>query len=155
MPLKITRIKKVLIASGTAFVVLTGGGVAFAYWTTSGSGSGTATVATNSQTLVLHATTTGALSPGSSVPVAFSADNASSTSLQVGTVHLVSVTADTAHADCTVTDFSMADVPENQMIPAHSTGVALAAQGTLVYADTSVDQSACKGATLTLNVSSN
>ncbi|MDQ2959116.1 MAG: hypothetical protein M3Y42_19435 [Actinomycetota bacterium] len=155
MPRTTKRSKKVLIASGTAAVVLAGSGVAFAYWTTSGSGSGTATVATSAQTLVLHASTSGTLSPGGSLAVFFSADNGSSGSLQVGTVRLVSITADSEHAGCSVADFSMADVAENQTIAANSTAVALSASGTLVYADTSVDQSACKGATLTLDVSSN
>lgn len=154
MPRLTPRTKKVLIASGTAAAVLAGSGVALAYWTTSGSGSGTASVASAASTLTLHAATSGTLSPGGSLAVSFTADNGSSTSLQVGTVHLVSVTADAEHADCVVADFSMADVLEDQTIAANSTAVALANSATLVYADTSLDQSACKGATLTLNVSS-
>lgn len=155
MPGKTTRTKKVLIATGTAVAVLAGGGIAFAYWTTSGSGSGTASVATGTPTVVLHANTTTPLSPGNSTTVILSADNPTDTSLQIGTVHLVSITADSGHPSCVVADFSMPDVAENQAIPANSTAVTLSNSGTLSYLNTAVDQSACKGATLTLNLSSN
>jgi hypothetical protein len=146
--------RRVLLSTGTAAAVLAGGGVAFAYWTTSAAGTGTAAVASAAPSLTLHATTTGLLSPGSSVPVFFSADNASASGLQVGTVHLDSVSADSAHPTCSVADFSMPDVVVEQTIAAHATSVALAATGTLSYADTPVDQSGCKGASLTLTVSS-
>jgi hypothetical protein len=49
----------------------------------------------------------------------------------------------------------MADVLETQTIAAGASGIALTNGGTLAYADTAVDQSTCKGATLTLTVSSN
>jgi hypothetical protein len=153
-PVHKTR-RRVLVAVVSATAVLAAGGVAFAYWTTSGSGSGTAVVAGDVQTLTLHATTTGELRPGSSVPVAFSADNQSSGSLRVGTVHLVSIVADPDHAGCSVADFTMPDVVADQDVPAKSNAVALTVAGTLSFADTAVDQSACKGATLTLTVSSN
>ncbi len=152
---KTARTKKVLIASGVAATVLAAGGVAFAYWTTSGSGTGTASVATSAQTLTLHASTTGTLSPGGALAVFFSADNGSNTSLEVGTVQLDSVSADSEHPGCLVADFSMASVPQKQTIAANSTNVALNTAGSLRYADTTVDQSACKGATLTLHISSN
>jgi len=144
-----------LVIAGTTAAVLACGGVAFAYWTTSGSGSGTAVVGSSAPTLTLHASTTGLLAPGTSVGVSFTADNPSASGLRVGTVHLVSVTADSAHTGCSVADFSMADVTADQTIAAHGTAVPLTATGSLVYADTAVDQSGCMGATLTLSVSSN
>jgi hypothetical protein len=144
----------VLLASGAAAAVLASGGVAFGYWSTTGAGTGTASVANTAQTLSLHASTSGVLSPGGSLGVFFTVDNAGSTSLRVGTVHLNGITADSAHAGCSVADFSMVDVAEDQLIPASGTAIALGTPGSLAYADTSVDQSACKGATLTLSVSS-
>ncbi|MGI8665300.1 MAG: hypothetical protein ACR2N4_04620 [Jatrophihabitans sp.] len=142
-----------MFASSTAAVVLATSGVAYGYWTTSGSGSGTARVAA-AQTLSLHASTVGALSPGGSLAVFFTVDNPGPTGLRVGTVHLAGVTADSEHRPCSVADFAMADVLQDQTIPANSAAVALATSGLLVYADTSHDQSACKGATLTLHVTS-
>jgi hypothetical protein len=152
--LRITK-KRTAVIAGAAALVLAGTTAAFAYWTTSGSGSGSASVASSAHTVTLHATTSGNLYPGASVPVSFTADNASSGGLQVNKVQLVSVTADTAHASCTVADFTMADVLETQTIAAGASGIALTNGGTLAYADTAVDQSTCKGATLTLTVSSN
>jgi hypothetical protein len=151
---RITK-KRAAIVAGVAAVAVAGSGVAYAYWTTSGAGGGTASVAANALTLTLHASTTGNLYPGSSVPVSFTADNGSTGGLRVGSVHLDGVSADAAHSGCTVTDFTMADVAEAQTIPANTAGVALTNGGTLAYADTAVDQSACKGATLALTVSSN
>ncbi len=144
----------VVLASGAAAAVLASGGVAYGYWSTAGAGTGTARVASTTQTLSLHASTRGLLTPGGSLAVFFTVDNAGSTSLRVGTVHLNGVTADSAHAGCSVADFSMVDVAEGQLIPAGSTAIALGTTGRLAYADTSADQSGCKGARLTLSVSS-
>ena len=108
---------------------------AFAYWTTTGSGTGAADVATTNGTLVLHASAPTQLFPGGSSSVTF--------------------TADAGHASCDTADFTMADVVSNTMVPAATTGHALAGTGTLVYANTAVNQDACKGAELTLNLSSN
>ena len=128
---------------------------AFAYWTTTGSGTGTADVATANGTLVLHASAPTDLFPGGSSNVTFTADNGGATNLYVGTIHLDSVTADAGHASCDTADFTMADVVSNTMVPAATTGHALAGTGTLVYANTAVNQDACKGAELTLTLSSN
>jgi hypothetical protein len=48
----------------------------------------------------------------------------------------------------------MADVTENHQVPAEATAEALPNNGSLVFANTSVSQDACKGATLTLTLSS-
>jgi hypothetical protein len=128
---------------------------AFAYWTTSGAGTGSASVADDNGTLVLHGTAPTDLFPGGQSNVTFTADNAGATNLFVGTIHLESVTADAGHATCDTDDFTMADVVSNTMVPANTTGHALGGTGTLVYANTTVNQDACKGASLTLNLSSN
>src|SRR3979411_2778473 len=98
--LRITK-KRTAVIAGAAALVLAGTTAAFAYWTTSGSGSGSASVASAAHTLTRHATTSGNLYPGASVPVSFTADNASSGGLQVNKVQLVRVTDDTQHASCT------------------------------------------------------
>ncbi len=135
--------------------VLAVAGIAFAYWTTTGSGSGSGTVAASNGTLTLHGTISNELTPGGSSPVAFTADNANSSSEQVGTVKAV-VSIDAAHASagCQASDFTIADTPENQVIAAKGTGVSLAHEGTISMADTSANQDACKGATISLALSS-
>lgn len=145
--------KKALIATGTgAVVAMAIGGLALAYWTTTGSGSGSAANAGSNGTIVLHASFAPGLTPGASEAVSFTADNGGSSSLQVGTVTSVVSTSDPL---CLPADFTVAPVAENQTIAAHATGVALANAGSIAFADTGVNQDACKGATITLTLSSN
>jgi hypothetical protein len=48
----------------------------------------------------------------------------------------------------------MADVESDTIVPGNATSFALNGNGTLEYANTNVNQDACKGATLTLSLSS-
>jgi hypothetical protein len=127
---------------------------AFAYWTTTGSGSGNATLASSNGTVTLHASAPTNLYPGGNSNVTFTGDNAGASNLFVGTIHLASVSADAGHASCNTGDFSMADVTSNTMVLAGASGQALSGTGTLAYANTNVNQDACKGATLTQNLTS-
>lgn len=127
--------------------------VAIAYWTGSGSGTGSGEVGT-SGTVTLTGTVTPGSAPGTAEAVSFTAANPSESPVRVTAVHLVSVAADGAHAACKTTDFTMADVSEEHQIPAGATEEALPNSGSLVYANTAVSQDACKGATLTLTLSS-
>jgi hypothetical protein len=126
---------------------------AVAYWTGGGSGTGTGEVGTVGS-VTLTGTITPGSAPGTAEPVSFTAANASESPIRVTTVHLVSVTADGAHAACETADFTMANVTENHQVPAEATAEALPNGGSLVYANTAVSQDACKGATLTLTLSS-
>jgi hypothetical protein len=126
---------------------------AVAYWSGSGSGTGSGEVGTSSS-VTLTGTVAPGSAPGTSQSVGFTAANPSESPVRVSTVHLVSVTADGAHAACETADFTMADVTENHQVPAKATTDALPNNGSLVYANTSVSQDACKGATLTLTLSS-
>ena len=128
---------------------------AFAYWTTTGSGNGSASVAASNGTVTLHGTAPTNLYPGGSSSVTFTADNAGASDLYVGTIHLQGVSADGGHASCVTSDFSMGDVTSNTVVLANANGQALNGTGTLNYANTGSNQDACKGATLTLNMTSN
>jgi hypothetical protein len=150
---KIITRHKWLTAVSTVVVALALAGGAFAYFTGSGGGSGTATVGT-SGTVVLTATVPAGITPGTSEPVSFTAANASSSGVFVSSLSLVSVTVDSGHSACVTGDFSMANVTENHEVPANATAEALPTNGSLVYADTAISQNACKGATLTLTLSS-
>ena len=146
------NLKKKLAAAAAAATIAGSAGIAFAYWTTTGAGEGSADVAAANGTLVLHASfEDGALHPGGSVPVTFTADNASETDLQVGTIHSVVSTSD---PDCLASDFSIADVVSNTVVPNGETGYALDGEGTLVFANSALNQDACKGATITLTLTS-
>jgi hypothetical protein len=141
--------KRALVLGAVA--VLAVAGIAIAYWTASGEGEGSGKVASSNGSLVLHGSISNELTPGSTSPVTFSADNAGSSSLQVGTVHAV---VSTDKEGCEVSDFTIADTVENQSIPAKSSEVALSNNGSITMADTEANQDACKGATITLTLSS-
>jgi hypothetical protein len=150
--------KQVLIPLSVV-AVLAVVGVAVAYFTSQGSGTGTATVGSSSN-VTLHGTVATTLYPGSSSPVTFTVDNPSPGAELVNTIHLASITPDAGHAGCSVAitggnpDFTMPDVVANQDIPSGN-GHAVSAEGTIAMNDTNVNQNACQGATLTLNLTSN
>lgn len=150
---KLVTKKRALVLAVVAMLAVAG--VAAAYWTTTGAGEGSGKVASSNGTLVLHGSITEALTPAGSSPVTFTADNSNSTSLQVGTVHaVVKVDAEHATAGCKASDFTINDTAENQVIAAKSSGTALAHNGSISMADTAANQDACKGATITLELSS-
>ncbi len=152
--------RNALIKKRTALVlgvvaILAVAGIAVAYWTTTGLGEGSGAVASSNGTLTLHGTIAGKLTPGGSSPVSYAADNGNSSSEQVGTVHaVVSIDEEHAKAGCKASDFKVEDTAENQVIPAHSTGTALAHEGSISMADTAENQDACQGATISLALTS-
>jgi len=142
------------VAALAAAACLAAAGAAYGYWTTTGAGIGTATVASAGGTVVLHGVAADPLVPGGASAVTFTADNPGPSSLYVTRIHLEGVSADAAHVGCAVADFAMPDVVSGTLVPAGATGVALSGSGTLAMADTAVSQDACKGAALTLALSS-
>jgi len=147
----LTRKKAVAALGIVAALAITA--LAVAYWTGGGSGSGSAAVGTNGS-VVLTGTVTPGSAPGTAEPVSFTAANASESPIQVTKVHLVGIAVDGANATCETADFTMADVTEAHQVPAGATAEPLPNEGSLVYANTAVSQDACKGATLTLTLSS-
>lgn len=83
--------KKLVILAGIAVAAVAAIG-AYAYFTSSGSGSGTAAVGTSSA-LTLHGTTSGTLYPGSTVSASFTVDNPGTGHSQLGTIYLAGVKA--------------------------------------------------------------
>jgi hypothetical protein len=147
--------KKRTLAVLGVVAILALAGAAIAYWTTTGSGEGSGSVASSNGTITLHGAISDQLVPGGSSAVKYTADNAGSSSLSVGTVHAV-VSIDDAHAKagCKASDFSIGDTAENQVIAAGASGVALAHDGSISMADTAENQDACQGATVSLALSS-
>jgi hypothetical protein len=150
--------KGVLIPIGIV-VGLVVGGIAAAYFTSLGSGTGTATVGSSSN-VTLHGAVGSSLYPGSSSTVTFTVDNPSPGSELVNTIHLESIAPDVGHNSCSTVitggnpDFTMPDVLANQSFPS-GIGHPVTATGTLTMNETGVSQNACQGATLTLNLTSN
>jgi hypothetical protein len=147
--------KKRTLAVLGVVAILALAGAAIAYWTTTGSGEGSGSVASSNGTITLHGVISDQLVPGGSSAVKYTADNAGSSSLSVGTVHAVVSIDDThAKAGCKASDFSIGDTAENQVIAAGASGVALAHDGSISMADTAENQDACQGATVSLALSS-
>ena len=149
--------KGMLIPIG--IVVLVVAGIAVAYFTSNGSGTGTAAVGSSSN-VTLHGTVVSSLYPGVSSTVTFTVDNPSPGAELVNTIHLASIAPDAGHSGCSTVitggnpDFTMPDVAASQSFPSGN-GQAVTATGTLTMRDTGVSQDACQGATLTLNLTSN
>lgn len=133
--------------------VLAIAGAAIAYWTTSGAGSGTGTVGTSNGTVTLTGSfPASSLFPGGSVPVTFTAQTSSTSNLYVGTVTATNIA--TSDPGCLPADFSLPPTVENTAVPA-GPAITLPNTGTLSMANTAANQDACKGATITLTLSSN
>jgi hypothetical protein len=156
--MKLITKRRAVYALTAALVVSVAGG-AYAYFTTSGSGTGTAAVGSSS-TVTLHATVTGSLYPGTSSPVSFTVDNPSSGKQRVGTISLSSITVDALHSECSTVitggnpDFTMPAVAVNATF-ASGNGLAVTPTGTLTMNETGVSQDKCQGATLTLHLTDN
>jgi hypothetical protein len=147
---KVLTKKRALVLGVVAALAVAG--IAIAYWTTTGSGSGSGKVASSNGTISLSGSITEELTPGSTSPVTFTASNAGSSDLNVGTVSAV---VSTDKEGCEVSDFTIEPTAENQVIKAGASNVALGTNGSITMANTAANQDACKGATVTLTLSSN
>jgi hypothetical protein len=153
------------------------GGAAYAYFTATGSGTGSASVGA-STALTIHGTVGSALYPGTSSTVTFTVDNPSSGHQQVGTIHLASIKAcpsgdtwsgsactnsgteittcesiETGASDTNTANFWMSDVVASQDV-ASGNAQAITATGSLKMNDLSSSQNSCQNANLTLNFTS-
>lgn len=132
---------------------------AYGYFSTTGSGTATATVGTSSA-VVIKGTVSGNLYPGTSSTVNFTIDNNSTGKQRVGTISLEKITPDASHSTCSTLisggnpDFTMADVAVNKVF-GPGAGQAVTQTGSLAMNETGVSQDACQGATLTLTLKSN
>ncbi|MDP1847466.1 MAG: hypothetical protein Q8K79_06715 [Solirubrobacteraceae bacterium] len=146
------RRNKKFAVIGTICLLIAAAG-AYAYWTAAGTGS-VAGTASAGGTITLSGTVDPGIAPGLSKTVHFTATNATTSAITVGTISLTGVTVDAGHAGCDVGDFAMVAVASDQQVAAGASGFSLTATGELTMANTAVNQDACKGATLTLALAS-
>src|SRR3954451_4722948 len=153
---KFTKKRLLVLTSVTALALA---GIAFAFFSSTGSGSGTGSVAnpTTTGSITVTGTVSTAEYPGGSSAVTFTAANSLSQAVRVHNVSLVSVAPDAGHSACDTSNtvFTMTAVTEDHLVPASATAEALPNNGTLNMADSGSSQDNCKGATLTLTLSSN
>ena len=133
-------------------------GAAIAFWTSSGTGSGTATVGTDSGLPISAVTFGNTLYPGGKSPVSFTITNSSANSA----ITVAQVVADTSFGTngitglpggCNPADFSFPNYAVNQSIPASGTlNVTVATASGLALSNTAVNQDACKNASPVLHL---
>jgi hypothetical protein len=145
-------LKVAAIAGGLVLV----GGVAFAYWTQGGSGSGSAQTGTT-DTLVIHQTTNvNGLAPGvPAVPLSGTIDNPSDATVHVSTVTVSIASITGAAGPCTSADYEILGSPMSvpQNIDGHSSGTWSGA--TIAFKNDPLNpQDGCKGATVNLTYTS-
>lgn len=143
--------QKSMLTALIAAVALALSNIALAF--SSGSGSSTVTaIPGNGGGVFFRASIPSGIFPGGNVPVNITVSNPSTATVALGTIHLADISVDSAHASCLTSDFSMPDIVENDQVTAGAVNYSQRG-GTLFYADTDIDQNACKGATLTLTLS--
>jgi hypothetical protein len=149
-----SRSKKAL-AAGAAALVLTGG-VAYAYWTTDGSGSGSAATAAGTDPLTVNQTTVVTpLYPGlAAQELSGTFDNGNPGPVYVNSVtaSIFSVTqAVDAVGECTADDYALTDavMTVGASVPAGD-DVGLWTGAGLQFANSEANQDGCKGATVAL-----
>ena len=141
------RLRKKLAIVGAGVLTLGITGSAFAYWTASGTGTGTADVGTDNG-VSIAVDIPDALYPGGSVDVDLEVTNNSADApVKIDKIVASDITVDAV--GCDAADFSFADVTADyELDPSevkHFTGE-------LVMDDTAVNQDACKNAEVTLDV---
>jgi hypothetical protein len=145
------RIK--IVAGGTA--VLMGGGIAFAYWTTSGAGTGSATAGSDTGVTIAQLGSTSGLVPGGPAqPIDFTITNPATfnqfvTSVEVSITDVVGGD-DSALPECTADDFTVVqpDAISEDLTPgAHGYAVSGA---TIALKNLATNQDNCKDAVVSL-----
>ena len=145
------RFKKRTLVLLTVAVVLAIGGVAFAYWTNTGSGTGTATTGSNQSVVINQTSTITGLAPGQPAQtLSGNFDNPNSGPVFVSSVTAV-VTGTDVGAACDATNYTIGGAaPVNAQIPAGDgvggwTGLTIAFNN-----KPDVNQDACKNAVVSI-----
>ena len=141
--------RKRIITAVTAALLILGGGVAFAYWTSGGTGAGTATTGTSTAFTITAAAPDGTIAPGNAgQTVVFTVTNPG-TSPQ----YLTQVTATLAEADgtpwvpaggCLIEDYTVA-VSTPAPVGDIAAGDSVDGVVTVTLANTAANQNPCQG----------
>ena len=148
--------RRAVVFGLVAALVVAGGAIAF--WTSTGTGSGTASVGTDSGLTITGVAFGNALYPGTRSPVSFTITNSSPNSA----ITVAQVMADTSFGTngitglpggCDPADFSFPNYTVNQSIPASGTlNVTVPTAGGLALSNTASNQDACKNASPVLHL---
>lgn len=141
-------LKKKIAAVGAAAAIIGSAGIAVAYWTQGGSGSGSAATGTTTDVTVNQLTTVEGMYPGmSAVTLSGNFDNPNPGPVKVGSV---TATLGTLPAGCVAADFTIGGTAVVNAEIASGTGVGSWTGLTIQMNNTSVNQDACKVQTIPL-----
>jgi hypothetical protein len=146
------RLKRVAAVVYAIFLVLTLGGIAFAFWTAGGSGSGTATAGTNANVTVNQTVSPTGLYPGATTALSGDFNNSNSGGVYItavtASVTPFSVQADGTKPACTQADFSITGTANvgTEIVP--GTGVGSWSGLSLNMIDAATNQDNCKNVTV-------
>ncbi len=137
-----------VIAGTTAAALVLGGGIAVAYWTSSGTGTGTAAAGTTSAVTIAQTGSITGLYPGGD-PATISIDITNPDASAVTIANVAATVSGTNKTGCTAADFTISgNAWDGGTIAGGATQSASDATIAMVNATTSQD--ACKGATVNL-----
>lgn len=147
--------RKLKVIAGIVIVVtLCGAGVALAYWTQGGSGSGAAGTGTTVDVVVNQTTVVTNLHPGgAAVTLAGNFDNPNSGPVKIGSVTTTGLTVDATHATagCSAAWYTLGGSASVNAEIASGNGVGAWSGLTVALTNSAtVNQDACKGATVTI-----
>lgn len=146
--------KTVVIATATA-VLLTGAGLAFAYWTAGGSGTGSAATGTNVAISAVQTSTVASMAPGD----AAQSLNGTFTNTNSGPVYVSTVTASISSVvkdpgavagTCDATDYTLANAVMTINAEALANDTSTWTGATLKFNNKATSQNQCKLATVNL-----
>jgi hypothetical protein len=138
---RINNKKKAAAVLGAGAMAIMAGGVAVAYWTSTGSGNGSAATGTVANVVVNQTSSAEGLYPGGSVSLSGDFDNSNPGVVHVGTV---TATLGTLPEGCVSGDFTITGTGVVNDEIASGNGVGSWSGITLAMNDTGVNQDACK-----------
>lgn len=130
-------------------VLLTSGGAAYAYWTTTGSGTSRATVATIKPLEIKMDDVQVALNTATKIVGTLSNPNDFEVSL-VGTHIFATASVDANHATCGEENFRVV-APTTKAMKLSAGASTVLDPGSITLIETTKDQTACQGASVTLH----
>ncbi|MFF1881364.1 hypothetical protein ACFVVC_07875 [Pseudarthrobacter sp. NPDC058196] len=157
-----TKKNKIAAVALSAALVAVGGGAAYAYWSTTGSGGGSAAAAATTSNVTITASFAPGITPSgnggaaTAKTITYTAANPNTSSTPVTLINPV-VTTSVAQGVAGVCDASWfkATVPAGPTTVAAGATADSLGTGQLTFTDDpTVDQNACKGATITVSVDS-
>ncbi|MGH8963156.1 MAG: hypothetical protein ACRDWT_18525 [Jatrophihabitantaceae bacterium] len=152
--------KTIIVGIAGTAAALTLGGVALAYWSTTGSGTGSATTSTGGSNLSVSQDALSGLAPG----VAASTISGTITNNAANSAYVNTVTASISSVDqpagatgtCDATDYTLASPTMTVRTDVAGNGGTVTFHGaTLAFNDKATNQDGCKGATVNLAYVSN